>query len=116
MVLSSPRTIWLLIVAPAIITAAAHETNYVLVRQACSAQRSLMLYVVTIVALVLMLCVALLSYATWRDAGAQWPGESADTATTTRFIAMVGLLGTVIFFLVTLAQGIATVIYDPCQL
>lgn len=37
MVLSSHRTIWLLIVAPAFITAAAHETNYVLVRQACSA-------------------------------------------------------------------------------
>jgi hypothetical protein len=116
MVLSSPRTIWLLVVAPAFITAAAHETNFVLVRQACSAQRSVMLYAVTIVALALMLLVLLMSYMTWRHAGAEWPGESADSATTTRFIAMVGLLGGVIFFLVTFAQGIATVYYDPCQL
>ena len=116
MVLSSPRTIWLLIVAPAFITAAAHETNFVLVRQACSAQRNVWLYAVTIVALVLMGLVALSSYLTWRQAGAEWPGESADRATTTRFIAVMGMLGSVIFFLVTLAQGIATVYYDPCQL
>jgi hypothetical protein len=116
MVLSSPRTIWLLIVAPAFITAAAHETNFVLVRQACSAQRSVALYAVTIVALALMLLVALSSYLTWRHEGAEWPGESADSATTTRFIAVMGMLGSVIFFLVTLAQGIAQVYLDPCQL
>ena len=116
MVLSSHRTIWLLIVTPAFITAAAHETSYVLVRQACSAQRNVALYAVIVVALVLMALVALMSYMTWRHAGAEWPGEGADTATTTRFIAVVGMLGSVIFFLVTFAQGIATVYLDPCQL
>ena len=115
MVLKSPRTIWMLIVAPAFVCAAAMQINYVLVRQACSAQRSLMLYVVTIVALALTLGVALLSYATWRNAGAEWPGDGADVATTTRFIAVLGMLGSVFFFLVTFAQGIATVYYDPCQ-
>jgi len=116
MVLSSPRTIWLLIVAPAFFTAAAHETNYVLVRQACSAQRNVALYAVMIAALVLIGLVALMSYMTWRQVGAEWPGETADAATTTRFIAMLGMLGSVIFFLVTFAQAIATVYYDPCQL
>jgi hypothetical protein len=106
----------MLIVAPALITAAHQEANYVLVRQACAAQRHVMLYAVTIVALVLTALVALMAYLTWRQEGAQWPGETADVATRTRFIAMVGLLGSVIFFLVTLAQGIATVYYDPCQL
>lgn len=116
MVLSSSRTIWLLIVAPPLITAAAHETNYVLVRQACSAQRNVALYAVIIVALVLIALMALVAYLTWRHAGAEWPGETADAVTTTRFIAMIGMLGSVLFFLVTFAQGIATVYYDPCQL
>lgn len=116
MVLSSSRTIWLLVVAPAFICAAAMQINYVLVRQACSAQRNTMLYLVTIVALALMVGVALLAYATWRQAGPEWPGEGADVATTTRFIAVIGMLGSVIFFLVTFAQGIAMVYYDPCQL
>lgn len=116
MILSTARTSWLMIVAPAVICAAAMQINFVLVRQACSAQRNLALYVVTIVALALMVLVALIAYMTWRRAGAEWPGETADVTTRTRFISMLGLLGTGIFFLVTLAQGIATVRFDPCQL
>ena len=42
--------------------------------------------------------------------------EMGEAEIMRRFIAMVGLLGGVIFFLVTLAQGIATVYLDPCQL
>ncbi|HEY8413251.1 MAG TPA: hypothetical protein VIK76_17670 [Pyrinomonadaceae bacterium] len=114
--MSSARTSWMLIVVPPLITAAHQEANYVLVRQACAAQRNVMLYVVTVVSLLLIALVALIAFMTWREEGAQWPGETADVATRTRFIAIVGLLGSVISFLVTLAQGIATVYYDPCQL
>lgn len=106
----------MMVIVPAVICAAHQEVNFVLVRQACSAQRSTMLYVVTIVALTLTALMGLVCYLTWRSVGAQWPGETADIATRTRFIAMVGLLGSGIFFLVTLAQGIATVYLDPCQL
>ena len=116
MVLSSARTSWMLMVGPAVITAAQHEALFVLVRQACAKQRNVMLYGVSIAALLLIALVALLAYLTWREEGAQWPGETADVATRTRFIAMVGLLGSVIFFLVAFAQAIATVYYDPCQL
>jgi predicted transporter len=116
MVLSSARTIWLVIVAPAAICAAAMQINFVLVRQACSMQRNVALYVVTIAALALIAFVAAVAYMTWRNAGAQWPGETADVVTRTRFISMLGLLGSGIFFLVTLAQGIATIRFDPCQL
>lgn len=116
MTLSGARTSWMMLVVPALITAAHQEANFVLVRQACSAQRHVVLYVVTIVSLLLIAIVALVSYLTWRATGAEWPGETADVATRTRFISVVGMLGCVIFFLVTLAQGIATVYYDPCQL
>jgi len=116
MVLSSARTSWMLMVVPALITAAQHEAMYVIVRQACAARRNVMLHAVNIAALLLIALVALVAYLTWRAEGPEWPGEAADVATRTRFIAMVGLLGSVIFFLVTLAQGIATVYYDPCQL
>jgi len=116
MVLSSARTSWMLVVVPALITAANHEANFILVRQACAAQRHVMLYGVTIVSLLLSALVELIAYLTWREEGAQWPSEGGDIATRTRFIAVVGMLGSVIFFLVTLAQGIATVYLDPCQL
>ncbi len=116
MILSGPRTIWLLIVLPAFFCAAAMQANYTLVRQACSAQRNTMLYVVTIVALALTVGVALVAYLNWRRAGAQWPGETADVVTRTRFISMISVLTSGLFFLVTFAQGIATVYFDPCQL
>jgi hypothetical protein len=106
----------MLVVVPAVICAAHQEANFVLVRQACAAQRNLMLYVVAIVALTLTALMGLMGFMTWRAAGAEWPSEGADVATRTRFIAVVGMLGSVIFFLVTLAQAIATVYYDPCQL
>lgn len=116
MTLTSARTSWMMVILPAMICAAHQEANYVLVRQACSLQRNSMLYVVTIVALALTALMGLISYLTWRSVGAQWPGETADVATRTRFIATLGMLGSGIFFLVTLAQGIATVYLDPCQL
>jgi hypothetical protein len=116
MVLTSPRTIWLVVVAPALICAAEQQANYVLVRQACSVQRNMMLYVVDAVALILILSVGLIAFVNWRRAGAEWPGESADVMTRNRFISAIGILGSVIFFLVTLAQSIATVYFNPCQL
>jgi hypothetical protein len=115
MVLGGERTIWLLVVLPASITAGAMQINYVLVRQACSAQRNVALYVVSIVALALLAAVALVAFLNWRSAGAEWPGETADVATRTRFISMLGALESVIFFLVTLAQGLATIFFNPCQ-
>src|ERR1051326_7502076 len=116
MIFSSARTSWMLMIVPAVITAAAHQGNFVIVRPEWAAQHHLMLYVVSVVALVLLALCGLISYLTWRDAGGEWPSDAADVATRTRFIAVVGMLGTVIFFLVTFAQAIATVYYDPCQL
>lgn len=115
MILRGERTIWLLVVLPAFITAAAMQINYVLVRQACSAQRNLALYVVSIVALALLVGVGVISFLNWRQEGSQWPGETADVATRTRFISIMGALESGLFFLVTLAQGIATIYFDPCQ-
>jgi hypothetical protein len=116
MVLSSARTIWLVVVAPPLICAAEQQANYVLVRQACSAQRNMMLYVVDALALILILSIALIAFVNWRRAGAEWPSESADVMTRNRFIWMIGILGGLISFLVALAQTIATVYFNPCQL
>jgi hypothetical protein len=116
MTLTGARTSWTMVVVPALICAAHQEANFVLVRQACWLQRNTILYVVALVSLGLIALMGLVSYLTWRSLGSQWPGESADIATRTRFIAMLGMLGSGLFFLVTLAQGIATVYLNPCQL
>jgi chromate transport protein ChrA len=108
--------LWVGVVLPLIITAAEMETNYVLVRQACAAERNLALYAVVIVALILTALTGLASALIWRKRGATWPSESADIVTRARFISVLGIMSSAISFTLILAHGIATLKFDPCQL
>jgi hypothetical protein len=112
---TTPKALWLLVVLGPIITAIEMQTNYVLVRQACSAQRNVALYVVVLVAIVLTIATAAIAYAIWKRAGVVWPTEAVDLATRIRFIAVLGILSSGMSFLLILAHGIATLLFDPCQ-
>ena len=113
---TTPKALWLLIVAAPIIVAIQMQTNYVLVPQACTAQRNIAFYVVTIVAIVLTVATALIALAVWRVEGITWPRESTELSDRIRFIAVLGMLSSGMSLLVIVAQGIATVLFNPCQL
>jgi hypothetical protein len=113
---TTPRGLWLLMIAGPAIVAAEQQANFVLVRQACSMQRNVALYVVTIVAMLLTIATAMIAVSIWRRTGAVWPTEESDLANRIRFISVLGILSSGMSFLVILAQGIATVNFDPCQL
>jgi hypothetical protein len=113
---TTPKALWMLVVAAPVIVAAEMQANFVLVRQACSMQRNVALYAVIVVAMVLTIATAMIAISIWKRAGAVWPTEASDVATRIRFIAMLGILSSAMSFLVILAQGIATVHFDPCQL
>jgi hypothetical protein len=113
---TTPRALWLLMIAGPAIAAAEQQANFVLVRQACSMQRNVALYVVTIVAILLTIVTAMIGVSIWRRTGAAWPTEAEDLANRIRFISVVGILSSAMSFLVIVAQGIATIHFDPCQL
>lgn len=113
---TTPRAIWMLVVAAPLIVAVEMQTNYVLVRQACSMQRNIALYAVIVVAMILTIAAAMMGISIWRRAGAVWSTEGSDVESRVRFIGMLGILSSAMSFLVILAQGIATVHFDPCQL
>jgi vacuolar-type H+-ATPase subunit I/STV1 len=113
---TTPKGLWLLVVLPPIIGAISMETSFVLVRQSCAAQHNVALYLVTLAAMVLTAANAMVAYVIWKRAGVIWPTEAVDLATRIRFIAVVGILSSLMSFLVILAQGIATVQLSPCQL
>ena len=113
---TTPRALWLLVVAGPIIVAIEQQMNYVLVRQACSAQRNVVLYVVVVVSILLTIATALVGVSIWRRTGDEWPTEASDLANRIRFISVLGILSSAMSFLVIVAQGIATVQFDPCQL
>jgi hypothetical protein len=108
--------VWAGVLLPPIICAIQMETNYVLVRQACAAQRNLTLYIVTAVAMIVTIFSGVVSAATWKRFGSLWPTDAVDTTTRVRFISVLGLMSSAISFLVILAQAIATFRFDPCQL
>ena len=113
---TTPKALWTLIVAGPIIVAMEMQANFVLVRQACSAQRSVTLYAVVILAMLLTIITILVAMSLWRRAGTAWPTEAIDLANRIRFITALGILSSAISFLLILAHGIATVLFDPCQL
>ena len=113
---TTPRGLWLLVVAGPIVVAIEQQMNYVLVRQACSAQRNVALYVVVVVSILLTIATALVGVSIWRRTGDEWPTEASDLANRIRFISVLGILSSAMSFLVIVAQGIATVQFDPCQL
>jgi amino acid transporter len=113
---TTPKGLWVLLIAGPLLAAAEQQANFVLVRQACSMQRNVALYVVTIVAMLLTIVTMMIAVSILRRAGAEWPTESSDLANRIRFISVLGILSSVMSFLVILAQGIATVNFDPCQL
>jgi len=112
---TTPRAMWMLIIAGPAIVALEQQVNFVLARHACSAQSNVALNVVALVALVLTVVTALIGASLWKRAGAEWPSEEADLPNRIRFIAALGILSSAISFLVILAQGIATVHFNPCQ-
>jgi len=112
---TTPKALWLLVVLGPVILALEMQINFVLVRQACSAQRNVGLYAVIIGAIALTLAVAFVAYTVWLQAGGTWPTEAPDVATRTRFIAVLGILSSAMSLLVIVAQGIATIQFDPCQ-
>jgi vacuolar-type H+-ATPase subunit I/STV1 len=113
---TTPKALWILVVAGPAIVAIQHQTNFILVRQACSMQRNLALYAVAIVAILLTIATALVAVSIWRRTGAVWPTEAADLANRIRFISVLGIMSSAMSFLVIVAQGIATIYFDPCQL
>jgi vacuolar-type H+-ATPase subunit I/STV1 len=113
---STPKGLWLLMIAGPAIVAAEQQANFALVRQACSMQRNVALYVVVVIAMLLTIAAAMIGVSIWRRTGAEWPTEASDLANRIRFISVLGILSSAMSFLVILAQGIATVNFDPCQL
>ena len=108
--------LWTGVLLPPTVWALQMQINYVLVRKACAQGSTVGLYVVTIVALAAAVLSALIALTNWRRSGPAWPNGAADLLSRSRFLAVLGLLMSAMFFVVILAQGIATVVFPPCQL
>ena len=105
--------LWVGLLLPPLVWAGQMQINYVLVRYECTVGKKLLMLGVVAVALVLIFLAFVTAFL-----NVQLPGfvEEGFVASRKKFVAAIGLLSSAIFFLVVLAQGIAVVVFHPCQL
>jgi cytochrome c biogenesis factor len=91
------------------------ELAYAVVPHACSSQNRLPVHLVHLVCLVIALVGGAFALRSWRYCGETWPGEEGGPVSRSRFMAGLGLLLSVLFALVIVAQWIPSFVLNPCQ-
>lgn len=110
---ASRAGLWLVLLGPPIVWAVRFGAAYALVPYACRADAMVLLHGLTLLALAI---VALLGLLAWRyhvSARAAAPAR-ALAVRSARFISLFGLLGSLLFALVIVAEAIGNVMIDPC--
>ena len=98
---------------PPIIWAMQMQANYVLVRYECTSGRKLTMLSILCVSLAIIFVGFILALVNFIVPSADLPERARVRE---HFMAQLGLLSSGTFFLVTLAQGFAVLLFHPCQL
>lgn len=89
--------------------------GYLLVPWACESDQVVALHLSSLVALLIAGGGGLAAWRLWRRTGREWPSEAGGPLPRSRFLAMLGLLVSVLSSLIIIAQWIANFILVPCQ-
>jgi nicotinamide riboside transporter PnuC len=116
--LREPRGIallWFAVLAGPLAWMLGLNAQYGLVRVACAKQNMLYLHSVTLATLLLAVAGGLVAWREWKRTGRECPGEEAGAIGRSRFMVMVGLLGSALFTLAILSQWAANLFFHPCM-
>ena len=107
---------WACVLAGPVVWLLQFQANYTLVSLTCNHGGKWALHAVSVAALVLTAGAGLLAWSNWREVGGDArQNEGASVITRSRFMSVLGLLVSSLFFLVILAQWIASWVFGPCQ-
>ena len=89
--------------------------NYALVPYVCHTRKFFSFHLTSAIALILVAAAGVVCWKEWVAGGLKAPqSEDCDRLGTTRLAAVVGLISSVLSFLLILGQAIATFMVDPC--
>lgn len=100
---------------PPVIWAARFMVSYTLVPVACRSGSTVLLHLVTGVALAATAAAGLVAWRRWRQVGGGTQLDLDGAAARTRFMAITGMLSSALFIIVTVAEWLASVMVHPCQ-
>jgi hypothetical protein len=112
---AGPWALWAGVLAGPLAMLVQLQVNYALVLWACGAGREWALHLTALLALVVTSAGGWLSWRNRRRTGAGWEDEGAGVIPRSRFMAVVGVLASVLFALVIVAQWIPIFVYGPCD-
>ena len=113
--MSRELALWTGILAGPIVWLVSFEANFALAPWACVTRGKLALYGVSILALLFAAASGLVAWREWKVAGERAPGDGEGALPRIRIMALGGVLLSVLFFLVILAQAIPEVILKACD-
>src|SRR3954470_18786607 len=89
--------------------------NYALVPYVCHTRKFFSFHLTSAIALLLVAAAGMICWKEWTDAGLKSPqSEDGGRLGSTRLVAVVGLLSSILSFVLVLGQAIATFMVDPC--
>lgn len=92
------------------------QTNYALVPWVCMKGGEILLYLVTVLALLVTAVGAFAAWRAWSEGGREEETDGgAGVISRTRFMGALGLLLSAMFFVVIIAQAIPGFFFHPCQ-
>ena len=115
---NEPRGIivlWFSVLIGPIAWAGGLNAGYSLVLVACGRGTMLPLHLVSLATLALAILGAAVGWREWRRAGLEIPGEGPGAIPRSRFMAALGLIGSIYFALVILAQWVGSLMIHPCM-
>jgi hypothetical protein len=107
--------LWFGFLGPPIIWAVRFGVSYALVPSACTGAGLLWMQIVTLVALVGTAWAGVLAWRSWTRAGDADRVEPGGVRVRIRLMGAVGVLGSVLFFLTILVEGLAIFLVPACQ-
>lgn len=110
-----PLALLFAMLGPPVIWAARFMASYILVPVACRNGSTLLLHLVTGAALAATAGAGLVAWRRWRQVGGGTQLDLDGVAARTRFLAVTGMLSSILFIIVTVAEWLASVMVSPCQ-
>jgi TRAP-type C4-dicarboxylate transport system permease small subunit len=111
----SGLALWTGVLGAPVVWAVQLDAGYALVPALCPSGNRTPLHLLSAVCIVLVLILCVLSYRTWRDSGGGSPDvPDGGWQARRRFVGALGMIVSLTFALVILAQGLAGFFFSPC--
>jgi hypothetical protein len=91
------------------------EVSFALVPWVCANRWQPALHIVNVVFLLIPAATGWLAWSYWQESGCEWPDEGSAAPSRTRFMAVIGLVTSIICLLQILGMIINTLILGACQ-